>query len=98
MLKKSYSKTGTICRVTFKLPAEVGAETAALCGDFNGWDPQETEMKRLKDGSFSASVSLIPGRAYRFRYLLDGERWENDWEADYYLPNSYGEDDSVVEV
>ncbi|MFO7678931.1 MAG: isoamylase early set domain-containing protein [Chloroflexota bacterium] len=98
MLKKSYSKTGGSCRVTFKLPAEVEAETAALCGDFNNWDPNDGPMKKLKDGSFSATVSLMPGSAYRFRYLLDGDRWENDWEADQYLPNSYGEEDSVVAV
>ncbi len=98
MLKKSYSKTGGSCRVTFKLPAEVAAETAALCGDFNNWDANESPMKKLKDGSFSATVSLAPGSAYRFRYLLDGQRWENDWEADQYLPNSYGEEDSVVAV
>ncbi|NHZ72616.1 MAG: glycoside hydrolase [Aquificales bacterium] len=98
MLKKSYSKTGKVCRVTFKLPAEVGAETAVLCGDFNAWRVEDHPMKKLKDGSFSATVSLNPGKAYRFRYFLDGERWENDWEADEYLPNSHGEDDSVVAV
>ena len=95
MLKKSYSKTGSKCRVTFKLPSDVEAETAVLCGDFNEWDAEETPMKQLKDGSFSATVSLNAGKAYRFRYLLDGARWENDWEADQYLPNSYGEEDSV---
>jgi 1,4-alpha-glucan branching enzyme len=98
MLKKSYSKTGSVCRVTFKLPAEVEAETAVLCGDFNAWNSEENPMKKLKDGSFSTTVSLTPGKAYRFRYLLDGERWENDWEADKYLPNSYGEEDSVVDL
>jgi len=98
MLKKSYSKTGKKCRVTFKLPAEVGAETAVLCGDFNQWNTEETPMKKLKDGSFSATVSLNAGKAYRFRYLLDSDRWENDWEADEYLPNSHGDDDSVVNV
>jgi 1,4-alpha-glucan branching enzyme len=98
MLKKSYSKTGKVCRVTFKLPAEAKAKTAVLCGDFNAWSAEDHPMKKLKDGSFSTTVSLTPGKAYRFRYFLDDERWENDWEADQYLPNSYGEDDSVVEV
>jgi 1,4-alpha-glucan branching enzyme len=74
MLKKSYSKTGSKCRVTFKLPAEIGAETASLCGDFNDWRAAETPMKKLKDGSFSAVVSLDVGKAYRFRYFLDGAR------------------------
>jgi 1,4-alpha-glucan branching enzyme len=98
MLMKAYSKTSTLCRVTFKLPAEVEAKTAVVAGDFNAWSTESHPMKRLKDGSFSATLSLIPGKAYRFRYLLNNERWENDWEADAYLPNSYGEDDSVVEV
>ena len=62
MLKKSYSKTGNICRVTFKLPAEVGAETAVLLGEFNEWDAESNQMRKLKDGSFSATVSLPAGR------------------------------------
>lgn len=98
MLKKSYTKTGRTCRVTFKLPAEVEAETAALCGEFNDWDANANPMKKLKDGSFSTTVSLEAGNSYRFRYLLDGTRWENDWEADKYAPNEHGSDDSIVEV
>jgi 1,4-alpha-glucan branching enzyme len=98
MLMKSYSKSGTKCRVTFKLPPEVEAGTAVLCGEFNEWDATATPMKRLKDGSFSATVSVPVGSKYRFRYLLDGERWENDWEADGYLPNEHGTEDSVLAV
>jgi len=98
MLKKNYTKTGKFCRVTFKLLAEVNAQTAALCGDFNNWAPDTHLMKRLKDGSFSTTVSLSSSRSYRFRYLLDGKRWENDWEADAYVPNEYGNYNSVVEV
>lgn len=98
MLKKNYTKTGTTCRVTFKLPAAVKAESAAIAGDFNNWDPARTPMKKLKDGSFSATVSLPAGQSYRFRYLLDGERWENDWEADTYMANQYGSEDSVVKI
>lgn len=98
MLKKSYSKTGKKCRVTFKLPAEVEAETAVLLGEFNAWDPTTKPMKQLKDGSFSETISLAAGHTYRFRYLLDGSRWENDWEADNYVPNDQGTEDSVVVV
>ena len=98
MIKKSYTKTGKICRVTFKLPAEVEAQTAALCGDFNGWDPAANPMKKLKDGSFSTTVSLEPERSYRFRYWLDDARWENDWQADAYMPNDFGSEDSLVKI
>jgi hypothetical protein len=55
-------------------------------------------MKKRKDGSFSRTVSLKPGKEFRFRYLLDGERWENDWAADKYVPNVFSTEDSVVVV
>jgi 1,4-alpha-glucan branching enzyme len=96
MPKKSYSKTGKVCRVTFRLPAEVGAEQAALCGEFNEWDAEANPMKQLKNGSFSATLSLPAGQSFRYRYLLDNERWENDWEADDYAANEFGVEDSVV--
>ena len=95
MLKKTYSKTGKV-RATFKLPKDVNAEKAYLCGEFNEWSQDANLMKRLKDGSFSITVALQPNETYRFRYLLDGERWENDWEADDYVPNEFGTEDSVI--
>ncbi|MCA9972681.1 MAG: isoamylase early set domain-containing protein [Anaerolineales bacterium] len=98
MLIKNYDKRGDKCRVTFKLPAEVAAETAVLVGAFNDWDMNAKPMRRLKDGSFSQTMWLPAGESYRFRYLLDGERWENDWEADAYLANEHGSEDSVVEL
>ena len=97
-MKKSYTKTGTSCRVTFSLPAEAGAESVALCGEFNEWDKEKHPLKRRKDGSFSTTISLQPGSSYRFRYWVDGEHWENDWAADKYLANEFGSEDSVVTV
>jgi 1,4-alpha-glucan branching enzyme len=98
MIKKSYSKNGRTCRVTFKLPADVEAEAVHLVGDFNDWDEASHLMKHLKDGSFSITISLETGKDYRFRYLLDGEAWENDWSADSYVPNEFGTEDSLVRI
>ncbi len=98
MLKKSYTKTGTVCRVTFKYTNEEQAESAVLAGEFNGWSLQQTPMKKLKDNSFSATLSLPAGQTYRFRYVLDGGVWVNDPEADGYAPNEYGEANSVLTV
>ncbi len=97
-MKKAYSKTGRSCRVTFELPAQFNAQAAALCGEFNEWDPVQHPLKRRRDGSFSLTVSLKPGREYRYRYLLDGEQWENDPAADNYVPNVFGTEDSVVAI
>src|SRR4051812_8312702 len=84
--------------VTFEVDAAVRADRANLCGDFNDWDTDANEMQRRPDGGFTTELELEPGRAYRFRYLLDGERWENDWAADDYVRNEYGGDDSHVDL
>jgi 1,4-alpha-glucan branching enzyme len=98
MVKKAVSKNGKTYRVTFELPAEVNAQTACLCGDFNDWSETALPMKRRKDGSFSVALTLPAGQSYHYRFLLDGERWENDWAADTYMPNIHGSDNSVVEL
>ena len=85
MLKKNYSKTGNVCRVTFDLPPDVNAKKASLCGEFNNWDPKANPMVKRKDGSWSVTISLKTNKDYRFKYLLDNGRWENDWNADGYL-------------
>jgi 1,4-alpha-glucan branching enzyme len=84
-------------KVTFTLPKEVGADRASVCGDFNDWDPEAHPMKKLKDGRFQVAVNLAEGE-YRYRFLLDGETWENDWEAESYAPNPFGGEDSIIRV
>ena len=98
MLKKSYMKSGRSCKVTFYLPAEVSATTAAVCGEFNEWNPEAHQLKTRKDGVRYASVYVESGRSYRYRFLLDGKVWENDWDAEAYVPNEHGTDDSIVTV
>ena len=55
-------------------------------------------MKRQKDGSFSITLDLEPGREYQFRYLVNNSEWHNDWQADKYTPNPFSGDNSVVVV
>jgi hypothetical protein len=43
-------------------------------------------------------MELPRNKEYRFKYLIDSKHWENDWHADKYVPNSFGNDDSVVVV
>ena len=85
-------------RVTFTVDPQVGARTAAVCGEWNDWAADADVMHRDADGGFSVTVGLEAGRAYRFRYLLDGHQWDNDWAADAYRPNDFGGDDSVVDL
>jgi 1,4-alpha-glucan branching enzyme len=95
-MKKSYTKSGDKCRVTFELPPDADASSVYVVGEFNDWDKRAHPLKRRKDGRFSRTIYLDAGEQYRFRYWVDDERWENDWEADQYVPNEFGTEDSVV--
>jgi 1,4-alpha-glucan branching enzyme len=100
-LQKRYLKTRHASKVTFKLPKDAAphAATVTLVGDFNDWDPAATPMTRLRNGDFKVTLDLEPGREYQYRFLIENEVWENDWEADKYLPSGFeGADNSVVVV
>ena len=100
-LKKKYLKSKPVCKVTFNLPADVaeGAKKVALVGEFNDWNMDTAEtMRKLKDGSYTRTLDLDAGRAYQYRFVLDGENWVNDNEADAYVPSGLGEENCVVEL
>jgi 1,4-alpha-glucan branching enzyme len=99
--KKQYLKSKAACKVTFKLSKEQAhaADSVRLVGDFNEWDLASTPMKKLKNGGFTTTVDLAKDSQYQFRYLLDDKAWENDWEADAYIPSPVSfADNSVVQV
>ncbi|UCH25203.1 MAG: isoamylase early set domain-containing protein [Trueperaceae bacterium] len=98
MPKKEYSSDGKTCKVTFEVSAEAGANKAYLCGEFNDWDQTCTPMAIQKDGSFNTTIELKAGRSYRYRFIVDGQSWVNDWFADDYAMNPFGGEDCVVEV
>ena len=99
-MKKRFLKTKPVCKVTFELPKEITREarTVALVGEFNSWDTTSTLMRRRKDGSFSITLDLPAHREYQFKYLIDNDYWENDWQADKYLPNNIGDSDNSIVV
>ncbi len=99
-IEKEFLKNRPVCKVTFNLPqaAAPDAKTVSVVGEFNNWSPDATPMRRRKDNGFSVSLELEKGRSYRFRYIIDGSKYENDWAADRYQPNPYGGEDSVVDL
>ena len=92
-IEKRYLKTRPVCKVTFNIPEDIGnsSERAYLVGEFNNWSTSANPMKRLKNGSFKATLDLESGRAYQFRYLLGEDHWESDSGADSQIPTPYGD-------
>lgn len=66
-------------------------------GNFNAWSTVAHPMTRDANGLVT-EMELLAGRRYRFRYLLDGDRWANDWAADGYVTNHFEGDDSVIDL
>lgn len=96
-MNKSYLKTKKgIVKITFELPPDISAQQAVVVGEFNNWDPSATPMKRKKDGSFSAALNLESGKEYRYKFYLDGSRWENDPNPDRLVANNFGTQDSLI--
>ena len=99
-LTKKFLKSKPLCKVTFKVEANMvdNAETVMLAGDFNNWNTsKKTEMKKLKNGSFTTTLDLETGKEHAFRYVVDGKTWINEPEADKFSPNGVSyEENSVV--
>ncbi len=85
-------------RVTFTYPSWVRVDSVALCGEFNDWSTTSHPMARTAEGTWAVVVELEPERSYRYRFFIDGERWDNDWAPDQFVYNDFGSHDSVVVV
>ncbi len=83
-----------IARATFVVPAAVGCRFADLVAEFAAWVP--LAMDRRPDGSFGVSVGLEVGRRWSYCFLVDGNRYINDWDADDYIVDVDGRCVSVI--
>ena len=88
---------GSWAELTLRRTVTNGETNVVVVGDFNDWSHDAHPMRGGADG-WTCTLIVPVGRRYRFRYLLDGKRWENDWEADDYVDNDYGGQDSVVDL
>ncbi len=97
-IKKEFLKSKKVCRVTFTLPKIAASDAKNVCivGDFNNWNIRANQMKKLKNGDYTVKLDLEPGKEYQFRYFIDESKWENDWNADKYVKNLYGDSDNSV--
>jgi hypothetical protein len=85
-------------QVTFRMPPLDGVVELYLSGEFNSWHKAGAPLSLEPDGSWVVTLVLRAGKSYRFRYLDNQGRWHNDWDADAYVPNDFGTEDSVVDL
>ncbi|MDD5135192.1 MAG: glycogen-binding domain-containing protein, partial [Phycisphaerae bacterium] len=72
------------------------AKSVQIAGDFNNWQPQQTDLKATQDGKWELALALAPGK-YRYRMVVDGQ-WQQDPYNENAELNPFGEYNSVLEV
>ncbi|MCE2788520.1 MAG: isoamylase early set domain-containing protein [Saprospiraceae bacterium] len=97
--KKMQAGKGT-CQLTFELPLEVaqGANQIQVLGDFNDWNPTQAPAMKKGKSAYTAQLSVEAGTSYQFKYLIDGQQWMNDNQADRYVAGPFGSENSVLDV
>ena len=79
--------------VSFSLNAPE-ATRVFVAGSFNGWDPVATPLKRDREGLWSRTVRLGPGR-HEYRFVVD-DVWWSDPTNPLRRPNEFGTENAVV--
>jgi 1,4-alpha-glucan branching enzyme len=89
------ARAKTIKPVNF-ICAATAAKRVALIGDFNGWQPHTTPMKRQPDGCWHVQLQLKAG-AHHYQFLVDGKP-ALDPRAAGVARNERGEEVSMISV
>jgi 1,4-alpha-glucan branching enzyme len=96
MIEKEHMGNGLV-RVTFRVSQEIWADSIALVGEFNAWDPHSLLLHQSRsDEDWTVTIDLESHRSYRFRYVVNGKEWMDDDHCDGCELNVYGTFDSVV--
>lgn len=90
MVRKAASKP-----TQFKIYAPK-AKKVNLAGDFNSWNVKGSVAKKDSKGNWSTKIPLKPGR-YEYKFVVDGS-WLNDPNNNAVIANSFGTQNSVIEV
>ena len=98
-IKKQYLKKDGVCKTTFSLRNDnEKIKTVRILGDFNNWDRNCEPMKKHKNNGFSQVINFESGKSYQFRYLINNSVWEDEPDADSFVPNGVeaGEFNSLI--
>ena len=82
-------------RIHFEF-ASPTAESVAIAGTFNEWQPNATPMIALGQGRWAKDLALPPGD-YEYCLVVDGQ-WTPDPQATETVPNPFGVVNSVRKV
>jgi 1,4-alpha-glucan branching enzyme len=73
------------------------AAVVSLAGDFDEWNPGARPLKRDAGGLWKVTVRLEPG-TYQYKFVVNGQRWEEDPLNLHRTPNEHGSFNSIRRV
>ncbi len=73
------------------------AKIVTVAGDFNQWSPTARPLKRDAGGLWKVKVRLGPG-SYQYKFVVNGERWEEDPLNLHRTLNAHGSFNSIRNV
>lgn len=83
-----------LARLALEAPA---ARTVRVAGDFNGWKPELTPLRRGADGVWTVELPLRPGRRYEYMFVVDGA-WTTDPGARALADDCFGGENAILEL
>ena len=93
---RSPRRPSTKQSVTFEY-VDPSATLMTLVGGFNQWDPKVHPLKRDAGGLWKVMVRLEPG-TYLYKFVVNGERWEEDALNLQRVLNEHGTFNSIRKV
>ena len=77
---------------------DVDAKSVAVSGDFNDWQLNGVPLRDADgDGVWTGLIALRPG-LHKYMFVVDGQTWMTDPEADRYVDDGFGMRNAVITV
>lgn len=83
--------------VTFAFRAP-GATHVSLVGDFNGWDPEVTPLRRAATGEVWTVDLPLPRGLHAYAFIVDGADWSVDPSAPLAPERTFGRRNALLVV
>jgi len=91
------AQPASIIYVQFVFASPV-ASTVTVAGDFNEWNVSATPLIDTDgDGVWTGRVALPPG-LHKYMFVVDGEKWITDPQADSYVDDGFGMRNAVLSL
>ncbi|MGM0432965.1 MAG: hypothetical protein ACQEQU_09655 [Spirochaetota bacterium] len=94
----SPNESEELVSVRLELTAEQ-AETVAVVGDWNDWDPEAQKLQKTNQGdTWEIEIKVEPNAEYRYQFIVDHAEWIPDPDAPVQVEDGFGGVNSVLVI